>query len=45
MAEIQNNFEYHHYLQNDFYLKDNLNQMLVAFLIYFQQAHALFCWS
>ena len=33
LVKIINNFEYH-YLQNDFYLKYNLNQMLVILLFY-----------
>ena len=33
LAEILNNIE-HHLLQNDFYLKNNLNQMFVVFFLF-----------
>ena len=34
VAEIQNNFASHH-LQNDFYCRNNLNQMIEVLLFYF----------
>ena len=36
LAEILNNIE-HHLLQNNFYLKNNLNQMFIFFLIIFNK--------
>ena len=41
LTEILNNYE-QHLLQNDFYLENNLNQMLALFYIHFQQEHVLF---
>ena len=36
LAEILNNIE-HHLLENDFYLKNNLNQMFIVFFFIFNK--------
>ena len=41
MAEILNNFEYHH-LQNDICVKNNLNQMLETLLFIFFPCNSAF---